>query len=369
MGDVVFAPLLRGAERRGVRFEFFHRLENVAALRPSSALARASGRTSRRSSSTCRRRCAAGRVPAARRRARPAVLARRRPTTSSSSTASGCAHEGWDFESHWDTRRVGSADAARRHGLRFRRARRRSRRRPARLPRARRARPALARDGRPREDGRDAGLPALAERGHGGARLARGPRSTCRASSSPSTPGPTCATCSTRRAGRARRGRSPTSATCCRSPPNERARPPRLPRRQRERVRRNARGLPEPGRRPPLAAGATGRPASSAGSCSWLRPARGRRLRRGADEARFASQFWTANVNPSDRYALSLPGSQRVPHLAARRHLRQPDHRRRLDRLRLQRGLRRGGRHVGPARRARHLRPPALEDIVGFDHP
>jgi uncharacterized protein with NAD-binding domain and iron-sulfur cluster len=28
-----------------------------------------------------------------------------------------------------------------------------------------------------------------------------------------------------------------------------------------------------------------------------------------ADEARFASQFWTANVSPTDRYALALPGS------------------------------------------------------------
>src|SRR5207247_1254477 len=28
-------------------------------------------------------------------------------------------------------------------------------------------------------------------------------------------------------------------------------------------------------------------------------------------EERFDSQFWIANVNPSDRYVLSLPGSQR----------------------------------------------------------
>ncbi|HYH99824.1 FAD-dependent oxidoreductase [Hyalangium sp.] len=31
-----------------------------------------------------------------------------------------------------------------------------------------------------------------------------------------------------------------------------------------------------------------------------------------AGEARFASQYWTANVNPSDRYTLSLPGSLRA---------------------------------------------------------
>jgi len=28
-----------------------------------------------------------------------------------------------------------------------------------------------------------------------------------------------------------------------------------------------------------------------------------------ANESRFDSQFWTANVNPSDRYVLALPGS------------------------------------------------------------
>ena len=73
-----------------------------------------------------------------------------------------------------------------------------------------------------------------------------------------------------------------------------------------------------------------------------------------ADEARFETQFWTANVNPvGPLHALSLPGSPRVPDLAARQHLRQPDDRRRLDRLRVQRGLRRGGRHVGSARRPR----------------
>jgi len=30
-----------------------------------------------------------------------------------------------------------------------------------------------------------------------------------------------------------------------------------------------------------------------------------------SDESRLDSQFWTANVNPSDRYVLSLPGSMK----------------------------------------------------------
>lgn len=35
------------------------------------------------------------------------------------------------------------------------------------------------------------------------------------------------------------------------------------------------------------------------------------RQARGKNEARFDSQHWTANVNPSDRYVLSLPGTQK----------------------------------------------------------
>ena len=37
--------------------------------------------------------------------------------------------------------------------------------------------------------------------------------------------------------------------------------------------------------------------------------------------ARFDTQYWTANVNPSDRYVLSLPGSLRISDFAARQHL------------------------------------------------
>ncbi len=36
----------------------------------------------------------------------------------------------------------------------------------------------------------------------------------------------------------------------------------------------------------------------------------GRRAR-GGDETRFDSQYWTANVNPGERYVLSLPGTQK----------------------------------------------------------
>ena len=133
MGDVVFAPFYEVLRRRGVRFEFFHRLRERRAIGrrtrraapTSSALefdvqaqrARAGASTSRWS--TCAA-CRAG-PPS--------------PTGTSSSTASACAREGWEFESHWD-----DAGAPRRkrlrvaRGLRLRRARRRPRRGPARLP-------------------------------------------------------------------------------------------------------------------------------------------------------------------------------------------------------------------------------------------
>jgi len=90
----------------------------------------------------------------------------------------------------------------------------------------------------------------------------------------------------------------------------------------------------------------------------------------GADgEARFASQFWTANVNPSDRYTLSLPGSSayRISPLDAT-----------YDNLTIAGDWTDCGFNAGcveaavmSGRLAAHAlsRSPALEDIVGFDHP
>ena len=160
MGDVVFAPLYEVLRRRGVRFEFFHRLENV---RLADRRAGGRARTSRRSSSTCRPRSAAARVPAAGRRARSAVLAgaSRDWTQLVDGERLRAARAG-------TSSRTGTGASARRtilrvgRRLRPRRARRRPRRGAARLPRVCRARSPLARDGRPREDGRDAGLPDLA---------------------------------------------------------------------------------------------------------------------------------------------------------------------------------------------------------------
>jgi uncharacterized protein with NAD-binding domain and iron-sulfur cluster len=86
-------------------------------------------------------------------------------------------------------------------------------------------------------------------------------------------------------------------------------------------------------------------------------------------EARFASQYWTANVNPSDRYALSLPGSSayRISPLD-----------RTYDNLTIAGDWTACGFNAGcveaavmSGRLAAHAisRSPRLEGIVGFDHP
>jgi hypothetical protein len=85
--------------------------------------------------------------------------------------------------------------------------------------------------------------------------------------------------------------------------------------------------------------------------------------------ARFGSQFWTANVNPSDRYTLALPGSSRyrISPLDAT-----------YDNLTVCGDWTDCGFNSGcveaavmSGRLAAHAlsRRPALEDIIGFDHP
>lgn len=88
-----------------------------------------------------------------------------------------------------------------------------------------------------------------------------------------------------------------------------------------------------------------------------------------ADESRFATQFWTANVNPSDRYSLSLPGTLkfRVSPLDAT-----------FDNLTVAGDWTDSGFNEGcveaavmSGRLAAHAlsQLPRLEDIVGYDHP
>jgi len=88
-----------------------------------------------------------------------------------------------------------------------------------------------------------------------------------------------------------------------------------------------------------------------------------------ADESRFASQYWTANVNPSDRYALSLPGTikYRISPLDET-----------FDNLTIAGDWTACGFNAGcveaavmSGRLAAHAiaQSPPLEDIVGYDHP
>lgn len=101
MGDVVFAPLYEALERRGVKFEFFHRLENVrpsAGTRPHiEAL-----------EFDVQARAARGR------RYRPLVDVRGLPCWPAApdwaqlEEGARLAREGWKFESFWDRRKVGT---------------------------------------------------------------------------------------------------------------------------------------------------------------------------------------------------------------------------------------------------------------------
>jgi uncharacterized protein with NAD-binding domain and iron-sulfur cluster len=141
---------------------------------------------------------------------------------------------------------------------------------------------------------------------------------------------------------------------------------PGSPTEQRERVRRNAiRFLRHDVRH--LWPNAT----TASGDFRWellVAPPGGKGgARRGA--ARFATQYWTANVNPSDRYTLALPGSarHRISPLDAT-----------YDNLTVCGDWTDCGFNSGcveaavmSGRLAAHAlsRSPALEDIVGFDHP
>ena len=139
---------------------------------------------------------------------------------------------------------------------------------------------------------------------------------------------------------------------------------PDYPARQREQVRRNAvRFLNEDVAR--LWPGAT----RGTDEFRWELLADPDGANGARDEARFASQFWTANVNPSDRYALSLPGTSayRISPLDQT-----------YDNLTVAGDWTSCGFNAGcveaavmSGRLAAHAiaKSPPLEDIVGFDHP
>ncbi len=104
MGDVVFAPLYEALVRRGVRFEFFHRLTNVGL--PGDA--RAEGPTHVQSLTfDVQARTVGGDayqplVPVAGRPCWPSA-----PDYAQLKDGDRIVAEGWNLESHWDRRRAG----------------------------------------------------------------------------------------------------------------------------------------------------------------------------------------------------------------------------------------------------------------------
>ena len=318
MGDVVFAPLYEALRRRGVRFEFFHRLTNVG-LPPKR---RAAGESRLRPQPDLRRPGPHARRGAPMRRWstwRAGPAGRRRPTSRSWRTASAWRREGWNLESHWDRRRAGertlrsgatSTSSLLGVGL-------------GAVPHV--CREILARDARWRrmiENVKTVASQAFQ------VWLTRGPRD-------PRLAGPGLHHRRLRQAlrhlvrhaprgarggvARARRGRRSTSAPCCPTRPSRRATAtPAIPRGARRRC-----ATP---RRPSCRARSarSGRARSTrAGEFRWdiLADAGGTAVVAERTRTRFATQYWRANVNPSDRYVIHHARKLRASHLAIRHDL------------------------------------------------
>jgi uncharacterized protein with NAD-binding domain and iron-sulfur cluster len=106
MGDVVFAPLYEALRRRGVRFEFFHRLTNVG-LAPGGEIGE--GDSSHVASLSfdvqAEVRDGADYEPLVEVSGRPCWPSK--PHFDQLTGGARMAAESWDFESHWDRRRAG----------------------------------------------------------------------------------------------------------------------------------------------------------------------------------------------------------------------------------------------------------------------
>jgi uncharacterized protein with NAD-binding domain and iron-sulfur cluster len=105
MGDVVFAPLYEALRRRGVRFEFFNRLTHVGLGDAPPGTEERSHVRSLRFDVQARTRDGgtyAPLVPVAGRPCWPSA-----PDLAQLAEGERLAAEGWDFESHWDRRRAG----------------------------------------------------------------------------------------------------------------------------------------------------------------------------------------------------------------------------------------------------------------------
>lgn len=104
MGDVVFAPFYEVLKRRGVHFEFFHRLTNVG-VAPESALAADETPYVQSLAFDVQAEPLAGEyAPLVDVRGLPCWPAE--PRWSQLVDGERLQREGWEFESHWETRRV-----------------------------------------------------------------------------------------------------------------------------------------------------------------------------------------------------------------------------------------------------------------------
>jgi uncharacterized protein with NAD-binding domain and iron-sulfur cluster len=101
MGDVVFAPLYEALKRRGVRFEFFHRLTNVGLADPAAG----SYVETLRFDVQAETRDGRPYEPLAPVAGRPCWPAA--PDFAQLADGGRMRAEGWAFESHWDRRRAG----------------------------------------------------------------------------------------------------------------------------------------------------------------------------------------------------------------------------------------------------------------------
>jgi uncharacterized protein with NAD-binding domain and iron-sulfur cluster len=105
MGDIVFAPFYEVLKRRGVRFEFFHRLERVK-LAPGAHLGEAVSPYVEALEFDIQAEIAGGAEyqPLVDISSLPCWPAR--PDYRQLTDGERLAQEGWDFESHWDRRKV-----------------------------------------------------------------------------------------------------------------------------------------------------------------------------------------------------------------------------------------------------------------------
>jgi uncharacterized protein with NAD-binding domain and iron-sulfur cluster len=349
MGDVVFAPLYEVLRRRGVRFRFFHRLTNVRVGRgtPPHVAALDFAVQARIDEEDY-----APLVEVRGQRCWPSA-----PLYEQLRDGRRFRREGWDFESHWDHRRAGTATlrvgrdfdfvvlgvgvgAIPYVGAELLAANARWREMVAHVKTVATQAFQLWLDADLRELGWTQGAVTL---------------------SGFAEPFDTWADMQHLLAHEHWATRPRGLAYFCSVLPDA----PGGPEEQRERVRENAiRFLDtEMGHLWPDAVGAQG-------AFAWdllVVPEGRRRPPRGP--ARFATQHWTANVNPSDRYTLALPGT-------ARYRLSPLDTD--FDNLTVCGDWTDSGFNSGcveaavmSGRLASHAlsRSPALEQIVGFDHP